>query len=56
MDDIAMTARGKDPHTTVKNFVDDLETTKGWLKDNNMNLNDTKEQLFISHEPQTLNQ
>ena len=50
VDDIVITARGKDPQTTVKNFVDDLETTKGWLKDNNMNLNDTTEQLFISHE------
>ena len=50
VDDIVVTTSGKDAETTAKVFSEDLETATGWLKGNNMSLNDTKEQIFISHE------
>ena len=50
VDDLVVSVRGDKLEEVAKCFAKELDAAKGWLKANNMELNDGKEQLFTSHE------
>ena len=50
VDDITVTCPGLDEKRTTRKFKEDLAEVRLWLRNNNMVLNDDKEQIFMSAE------